>query len=927
MLTGTPTEESSRTEYTWTATDADGDTAALTFTITVEPDLSPSFETTVADQEWIEDESVTAVSLPAAVGGNGRLSYKLTPALPSGVTRDPSTQVLTGTPTEESSRMEYTWTATDADGDTAALTFTIVVKPDLMPVFGVTVADQEWIEDESITAVRLPAASGGNGTLSYTLTPALPSGVTRDPATQVLTGTPMEEWSRTEYTWTATDADGDTAALTFAITVERDMRPSFETTVADQEWIEGESITPMRLPAAVGGNGRLSYELNGPAAAPSGDITRAPLPSRLALPSRMPLPSGILYVAPGRPEVCHGQRGDAGNVDMSMAGGGGTLCGTPREATVERLYTLTATDADGDTAALTFTLMVKPDMRPGFEGTVADQEWIEGESITAVRLPAASGGNGTLSYRLTPALPGGVTRDPTTHVLTGTPTEGLARTEYRWTATDADGDTAEVRFSVRVLSEADVQRRRLRAVNAVIVPELSRAMWSSAVESVTGRLGPERREESADVSGSVASVLEKLRGRGQRLEDNVSWDELLGLERGRGKLSEEGSIDWKELLGGTLFTVRLGNEGAGSGLGLWAGSDYRKLSGGRAVEWEGGLFGVHTGVDVEWGSGFVGGVGASRFDGDVDYTDRSGGREVRGEHRSGMTIFHPYLGWSSSGGSQVWGSLGYGQGKVKILDGAAGRERSDTEFRGGALGGSVRVYTGQEGTATVDLKGEGQTTRMRVDDNGELLAGLSVGTHRLRVAVEGKGRLMLESGGSLEPSLELGVRWDGGDGETGAGLELGSRVGYDHPELGLSVEASGRVLLAHEGESREWGVGGSIRLDPGSDGRGLSFEVSPAWGKTDSGMQRLWEDGLTGERNQGEGHGARVDAELGYGLSTFNGVMTPYGGMGLSSGERTYRMGSRFALGPSLTLNLEGERGESSGAPEYGVKLTLDLTW
>ena len=278
-------------------------------------------------------------------------------------------------------------------------------------------------------------------------------------------------------------------------------------------------------------------------------------------------------------------------------------------------------------------------------------------------------------------------------------------------------------------------------------------------------------------------------------------------------------------------------------------------------------------------------------------------------------------------GSQVWGSLGYGQGKVKILDGAAGRERSDTEFRGGALGGSVRVYTGAEGTATVDLKGEGQTTRTRVDDNGELLAGLSVGTHRLRVAVEGKGRLMLEGGGSLEPSLELGVRWDGGDGETGAGLELGSRVGYDHPELGLSVEASGRVLLAHEGESREWGVGGSIRLDPGSDGRGLSFEVSPAWGKTDSGMQRLWEDGLTGERNQGEGHGARVDAELGYGLSAFNGVMTPYGGMGLSSGERTYRMGSRFALGPSLTLDLEGERGESSGAPEYGVKLSMDLTW
>ena len=320
-LSGTPTEVAAEATYTLTATDADGDTAALTFTIVVKPDLRPVFEATIADQEWIEDESITPVRLPAAVGGNGRLSYRLTPALPNGVTRDPVTQVLTGTPTEESSRTEYTWTATDADGDTAALTFTIVVKPDLMPSFEVTVADQEWVEDESITAVRLPAAVGGNGRLSYRLTPALPNGVTRDPVTQVLTGTPTEESSRTEYTWTATDADGDTAALTFAITVKPDLMPSFEATVADQEWIEGESITAVRLPAAVGGNGRLSYRLT-PA-----------------------LPSGVTR-------------------DPSTQ----VLTGTPTEESSRTEYTWTATDADGDTAALTFAIVVKPDLMPSFEG-------------------------------------------------------------------------------------------------------------------------------------------------------------------------------------------------------------------------------------------------------------------------------------------------------------------------------------------------------------------------------------------------------------------------------------------------------------------------------------------------------------------------------------------------------------------------------
>ena len=495
-------------------------------------------------------------------------------------------------------------------------------------------------------------------------------------------------------------------------------------------------------------------------------------------------------------------------------------------------------------------------------------------------------------------------------------------------ATDADGDSAVVRFSVTVLTEADVQRRRLRAVNRVILPEVSRAMWSSAVDSVAGRLGPDRKVESADVARSVASVLEKLPGREQGLEDGLGWDELLGLRQDGWKQREDEGIDWQEVLGGTSFRVRLGNEGDGPGMGVWAGSDYRSLSGGRAVDWEGGLFSMHTGADAEFGPGFVGGLGASWFDADMDYTDRNGGEEVRGEHRSRMTLFHPYLGWSSAGGSQVWAAFGYGQGKAKVRDGAAGRQSSGSEFRGGALGGSVRVFTGEDAAATVDLKGEGQMTRLSVEDNGELLAGLAVGTHRLRMAVEGKRRLTLEAGGSLEPSMELGVRWDGGDGETGAGLELGSRVRYAHPELGLSVEALGRVLLAHEGETREWGAGGSVRLDPGSDGRGLSFQLVPAWGKTDSGMQRLWKDGLTGEREKSGGSGAQVDAELGYGVGAFDGVMTVYGGMGLSRGERAYRTGSRFALGPSLTLNLEGERKRSSGdALEYGVKLGLDLTW
>ena len=75
----------------------------------------------------------------------------------------------------------------------------------------------------------------------------------------------------------------------------------------------------------------------------------------------------------------------------------------------------------------------------------------------------------------------------------------------------------------------------------------------------------------------------------------------------------------------------------------------------------------------------------------------------------------------------------------------------------------------------------------------------------------------------------------------------------------------------------------------------------------------------------------RLEAELGYGLPAFGGygVLTPYGGLSLSDGgARRYRLGTRLEIGPSLSLGLEGERGESAGAePEHAVGLQIRATW
>ena len=77
--------------------------------------------------------------------------------------------------------------------------------------------DRAYTSGTAIAAVTLPAAGGGDGALTYSLAPNVP-GLTFDPATRRLSGTPTRAGTY-NLAYTATDADGDSDSLRFAITV------------------------------------------------------------------------------------------------------------------------------------------------------------------------------------------------------------------------------------------------------------------------------------------------------------------------------------------------------------------------------------------------------------------------------------------------------------------------------------------------------------------------------------------------------------------------------------------------------------------------------------------------------------------------------------------------------------------------------------
>ena len=165
---------------------------------------------------------------------------------------------------------------------------------------------------------------------------------------------------------------------------------------------------------------------------------------------------------------------------------------------------------------------------------------------------------------------------------------------------------------------------------------------------------------------------------------------------------------------------------------------------------------------------------------------------------------------------------------------------------------------------------------------------------------------------------ELGLRHDGGDGETGSSVEVGGGLHYRQIEQGWNAEVYGRwVMVQDDALPDEQGFGVSFRYDPEAPGFGPWVSLSQTWGEPASGVQRLWEEGLgdLGARDPREG---RLDLEVGYGVKALGGrvALTPFGAVSLESSDtRSYRLGTRVSLGPRGLLSLEAERREHPTLP------------
>ena len=214
---------------------------------------------------------------------------------------------------------------------------------------------------------------------------------------------------------------------------------------------------------------------------------------------------------------------------------------------------------------------------------------------------------------------------------------------------------------------------------------------------------------------------------------------------------------------------------------------------------------INVGVDRLVGEDILAGFALSSNESSFDYVDSKSNDDAKGKYNYSNTILHPYIGWFPEEDLKLWASVGFGSGEIEINnDRKHSTDTTQQSLSGGFsrwLLNSTELLSG--GATRLNLKGDVSMTSVDVEANTGF-AAQKVSSTRLRVLVSGEQQRELANGGGLTPLLEAGVRYDGGDGVTGVGVELGGGLRYANPGGNLTIAGNVRTLLV--GEYDESGV-------------------------------------------------------------------------------------------------------------------------
>ena len=361
-----------------------------------------------------------------------------------------------------------------------------------------------------------------------------------------------------------------------------------------------------------------------------------------------------------------------------------------------------------------------------------------------------------------------------------------------------------------------------------------RTVGSQVVDALTQRL---------DGAGGSHVIVAGINVVGEAgAEPEVDEDDPFGLPKwatNAGREAEAQTITGEDIRLRSAFHLSSASDdaqGQGPAFTAWG----RVATGGfEAVEDDVAMDGDVTtgfvGFDAEW-ERLLAGVMFSQSEGEGSYRqlDPAKGDDDAGTVESSLTGVYPYARVDLNANVSAWALAGAGSGELTLHQEGGEPMPTDISMRMGAIGvkGQVLDGTGPSGVG-LNVKSDAMWVGTQSADTTEL-APTEGDVTRLRLILQGERSFEADNGATFTPSAEIGLRQDGGDAETGTGIEIGAGLRYTVGAV--SIEAQARTLVAHEASGyEEWGASGAIRVTPSDSGRGLTLSIAPAWGQTGRG--------------------------------------------------------------------------------------------
>ncbi len=305
----------------------------------------------------LSKNKAVSIDPPTLVAATAPVTYAKTTSgytWPTGLSLNTSTGVISGTPTTSWQLKKYEVTATDSGGSTAAFTIDLSVI-NVMEFGSASLPDQSLTVGTQMTALNPPLLRSAEGAVTYVVSPSLPAGLAINSSTGVISGTPTAAAALATYVVTATDSKSPTAQeAQFAVKIKVNPATAmaFSGTKADQVLAadQAANVTALSLTNSVG------------------TVTYGISPTTLA-------------------------------TGLSFSTASGAITGTPTAAKANTSYTISATDANGQTAQYSFSIEVrKPSI--DFNATTSNLDEDDGTHNVQVDLSPAPAAALTVSYSI-----------------------------------------------------------------------------------------------------------------------------------------------------------------------------------------------------------------------------------------------------------------------------------------------------------------------------------------------------------------------------------------------------------------------------------------------------------------------------------------------------------------------------------------------